>query len=397
MKYPIRLVVLSSTFPRWEGDAQPSFVFDLCRRLADEFAVTVLAPHAKGAAELERWGKLDIVRFRYGADSSEQLCYGSGMFSNLRKRPWNIVHFPKFLISQGRALRKLLATGGGPVVVHAHWLLPQGWVAARVLSNSAVPLLVTAHGSDVMKIKGPWFDWLHRQTVSRAQAVAVVGPTVAARVQGELGGAPNRLHLLPMGVDVRFFVPSNDERREDSLLFVGRLVREKGVAVLIAAFALLRKMRPSLRLIIAGDGEDAARLRKLSEHLEIAENVLFTGWCSKEILRALYQEATFCVLPSENEGFGLAAAEALACGCPVLATDLPAFRLMDGGAGAIRFCPGAHNASRLASEMASLLDQPVIRRQMSSVAARRAEEFSAERLAERYAQLIRSLAVPSGV
>ena len=72
-----RILVLSSTFPRWEGDTEPGFVFDLCRHLAAELEVTVLAPHAAGARLRETLAGVSVVRYRYGPSSWEKLAHGS--------------------------------------------------------------------------------------------------------------------------------------------------------------------------------------------------------------------------------------------------------------------------------------------------------------------------------
>lgn len=386
-----QIIVVSSTFPRWQDDTQPSFVLDLCQRLQSEFRITVIAPHAVGAAERETLNGLEVIRYRYASDGRENLCYGSGMFSNLRERPWNLAMLPRFFKAQAKALTDQLSILKGPVVVHAHWLFPQGWVAAKALSKASTPLLVTAHGSDVMKLKGPFWDRMHKTTLSRVQAVTSVGPDVTDRLRNELAVEEDRLFLLPLGVDTQFFVPSLFKRDGDHLLFVGRLVPEKGLTILLKALSVIVKKRPLVRLTVAGDGVERDGLKSLAETLGVSANVNFVGWCNKDALLNLYQTATLCVSPSVREGFGLVLAEALACGCPVIGSDLPAFRYLDGGSGAVALS-GAKQPRDWAEQILSLLANPDALHDMSMAGRSRLEDISAAVQAKSYAEILRRLA-----
>ena len=83
-----RVLVLASTFPRWPNDTEPPFVYNLCRSLADSFAITVLAPHAPGALAFEQMGDVSVHRFRYmWPERLEKLAYG-GILPNLKRNRW---------------------------------------------------------------------------------------------------------------------------------------------------------------------------------------------------------------------------------------------------------------------------------------------------------------------
>ena len=85
----LRLLVLTSTFPRWHGDHEPAFVFDLARRLTDRFEVTVLAPHAPGALAEEYMDDVRVHRFRYAPERLELLAYeGESRASSSVARGW---------------------------------------------------------------------------------------------------------------------------------------------------------------------------------------------------------------------------------------------------------------------------------------------------------------------
>lgn len=82
-----KLLVVASTYPRWRGDPEPGFVHALSRDLTAHFQVTVLCPHAPGAAHREHLDDVQVIRYRYAPEALEQLVNGGGIVSNLRRRP----------------------------------------------------------------------------------------------------------------------------------------------------------------------------------------------------------------------------------------------------------------------------------------------------------------------
>ena len=119
-----KVLVMTSTFPRWAGDHGPRFVFELCRHLCTDFDVTVLAPHAPGAKTNEILDGIRVVRFRYFFEWGESLAYQAGILPNLRSNPLRYVLVPGFLVLQFIALIRLLHQQKFSAI-HAHWLIPQ--------------------------------------------------------------------------------------------------------------------------------------------------------------------------------------------------------------------------------------------------------------------------------
>jgi hypothetical protein len=123
-----RLLVLASTYPRWPGDPEPAFVHELARRLVDAFEVTVLCPHAAGAATRETFDGVQVLRYRYAPAALESLVNDGGIVANLKRHRWKWLLLPTFVGALAwRAWR--LVRRERPAVVHAHWLIPQGVVA----------------------------------------------------------------------------------------------------------------------------------------------------------------------------------------------------------------------------------------------------------------------------
>ena len=352
------MLVLTSTFPRWADDTEPAFVFELCRSLAEEWAVTVLAPHAAGASREEHLDGLRVLRFRYAPEAWEQLAYQGGMMANLRRRPWLTCLLPFFFaVLLWRAWRELRALR--PAAVHAHWIVPQGvaLAAALALAGHRPRTICTSHGSDVTALRGPLWRALRRKVAARLDRVVAVSEPLRGRLVEE-GCPPDRTDVIPMGADlVGRFSPSTTVRSSSEILFVGRLAREKGADILLRAMPRILAQRPEATLTLVGDGPEKVCLRETAESLGLTGRVRFAGALPHAALPEHLRRAAVLVLPSRREGFGLALVEALGCGCPVAASDLPAPRalLEDGLAGRLF---RAEDPEALACAVLDLLADP---------------------------------------
>ncbi len=385
------MLVLTSTFPRWQGDNEPPFVFELCRSLAARYEVWVLAPHAPGAKTHETLEGMTVTRFRYFFSAGEVLAYRGGILANLRKNPLCYLLVPFFMFSQLVALLRLLAQEKMDIV-HAHWLIPQGLVAiaARTLVRQAPPLVCTAHGSDLYGLRGRLFSALKLLVLRRSDAVAVVSEAMKGQA-ASLGSDPAKISVISMGVDAaHVFTPGlRRPGPEKGLLFVGRLIPQKGMESLLRAMAKVVSTCPDAVLTIVGTGPQEEELRALSVTLGIAGNVRFHGAVPHERLPELYRDSALLVFPSEtDEGFGLVCAEALACACPVVASDLPAVReiVVDGETGLL-FRRG--DSDDLACKILALLADPSLGRSFGEAGREFvSQRFDWRNIARRYGDLL---------
>lgn len=351
------VLVMASTFPRFPGDTLPAFVLRLCQFLQREGVESlVLAPHAPGLARRERLEGVDCRRFRYAPAALERLAYGGGMLANIKASPWLWAVLPGFLLAMFLQALWLLRRHRLRVL-HAHWVVPQGLVAAmlRCLLGSRLRLVITAHGSDLQADMGGLVHRLRVWAMRQADVLAVVSEGLRERALA-LGIPPERVVVAPMGVDTRCFRPPRVAVRRD-LLFVGRLVEGKGCAHLIAAFSLLAPKYPGLCLRLVGDGPERAPLERQVADLGLATRVVFSGALPAPSVADAMREAVLLVMPSLQEGLGLVAAEALACACPVVASGIAGIRdvVRDGRTGLL-VPPG--DAPALAAAIAGLLTDP---------------------------------------
>ncbi len=326
------LLVLASTYPRWKGDPEPGFVHELAKRLVGRFRVIVLCPHAIGAASREILDDVEIVRYRYAPGKWETLVNDGGIVANLRANHWKYFLIPGFVFAQIWHAWRILRREGVDVV-HAHWLVPQGLAAAvlQFLPGRKVPFLVTSHGADLHALRGGAMNHLKRFVANRSAAATVVSGGMKEKLCA-LGVDPMKVSVLPMGVDVqaRFSTAESVQRSSRELLFVGRLVEKKGVRHLLDAMPFVLRRFPDAILTIVGFGPEEEKLKGQVSMLGLARNVRFLGAVSQAELPALYRRAALFVAPfiraksGDEEGLGLVLVEAMGCGCPLLAGNVPA-------------------------------------------------------------------------
>jgi len=339
-----RLLILTSTFPRWENDEDPPFVFELCNRLKTDYSTHVLAPHFPGAKIEANFAGIHVKRFRYFFNSLEKLAYHGGILAKLKKNPFLYGLLPFFVVGELLALIRLLQRYRFDLI-HAHWLIPQALVAilACSLTGSNIPLLFTSHGGDLFGLQGIIMNRIKRWVILKSHMLTVVSRDMIEAVE-RLGATHKKIYVIPMGVDLKTrFIPAETTRINDNLLFVGRLVEKKGLHYLIHAMPLILERHPQATLLIAGDGPEKINLERASVNLGIKEHVRFLGAVKNDYLPALYQTSGVLVFPSviaddgDREGFGLVLVEALGCECATVTTDLPAMQdiIIDGKTGLV--------------------------------------------------------------
>lgn len=195
-----------------------------------------------------------------------------------------------------------------------------------------------------------------------------------------------------MGTDLRtLFVPPGETilRHTTRILFVGRLVRNKGLEYLLNAIAILKRTEPSIGLIVAGDGPMRKELASKVKKLELTDCVTFLGSVRNSKLPAQYQSAAVAVFPfTGQQGFGLVITEAMGCGCPVIASDLPAMRqTIKHGVTGFLSPPG--DAKALAETIQTCLADDELRRKVASTALDSVrKQFDWPIIADKYFKII---------
>lgn len=332
------ILCVTSNFPRWNGDSTTPFVLHLNQDLQQlGWQVTVLAPHAPGAKLHEFIDGVEVRRFRYMVPSSlETVCYQGGALINLRKQRGNYAKLPLLIFCEWLHTIFWLIKGRFDIL-HSHWLLPQGFVGALSAGLLGTPHVCTVHGGDVFGLQSPLLKKCKAFAIRRCDALTVNSSATRKAVEALCPDYPS-FHTIPMGVAVPG--PHSQDYpctalirarfrfgRGPLVLFIGRLVEEKGLADLLDAIALLRGQKlGDITLLVIGEGQDRPSFERQAKCLGLIDAVFFAGWVEPFDLPAYLAAADIFVAPSRTakdgwvEAQGLTIIEAMMAGLPVIAT-----------------------------------------------------------------------------
>ena len=208
-----------------------------------------------------------------------------------------------------------------PDVVHSHDVGPLALMHVRRVSAPVVSLVVTAHTLVSPSLGVVPVDAVRRVLQSATWVTGVSQAVLDDLVVIEPSLQP-RSSVVHSGVPPLTTAPPREVPSAPTIAFVGRLAREKGVDVLLGAFAQLTARDGWLRLVLAGDGPEAPELRHLADTLGVAPQVDFLGALDRAQLAEVIDRATVVAIPSRREGFPLVALEAAQRARPVVATTV---------------------------------------------------------------------------
>lgn len=270
-------------------------------------------------------------------------------------------------LSLGAVTRVRAALAGFDVVhVHEPFVPVVGWAAL----GAGLPTVATFHAAparwtaSLYRVLAP----LGRRALAGA-AVSAVSPVAAAALPGSWGP----VSIVPNGIDTSWYPPGT-ESVAGRVAFLGRDDHRKGLDVLLAAWPEVRRARPDATLVVMG-----------AERAEGPPGVVFTGRVGEGAKRLLLAESAVFVAPHlGGESFGIVLVEAMAARCAVVASDLPAFRDVLGGAGTL-VPPGDTEA--LAGAIVALLDDPAEAARRIEAGSRRATTFEWSEVVAGYRRL----------
>jgi len=332
-----RILCVTSNFPRWPGDSTTPFVLHLAQDLqALGWQVDVLAPHAPEAKRQEIIDGVHIERFPYlWPEQQQTVCYQGGALINLRKNPFNKLKLPALVAAETLAIVRKLYSGQYDLM-HSHWILPQGFTGMLARRTKQVPHVLTVHGGDIFGLKGKLMAGFKRAALHDADAITV-NSSFTEQAVGHIANNIRRLERIPMGVSTRpldasqqaLAVQLRKRYRSPSgplLIFIGRIIEEKGVEDILRATQELEPIMPGIRTIVVGEGQDRPAMEQLAQRLGIADISAFIGWVDPADVPAYLHAADIFIGPSRVaadgwvEAQGLTILEAMVAGTPVIAS-----------------------------------------------------------------------------
>ena len=290
--------------------------------------------------------------------------------------------------------------------VHAHFLTHGGFAAWALGRLTGRPWSVVAHGSDVHRRQA-----MMATKVAEASFVAAVS-AFNRRVILDVCGRPDlaeRVLVVRCGVDLDRLTPRVGPLSEGPLsdgeaplvVCVGTLHEVKGQRYLLAALASLRRRGRRVDAVLAGDGPDRRSLEELARELGVADQVTFTGSLAHDRVVDLYRRAAVVVTPSvvssdgRREGIPTVLLEAMACGVPVVASDLTGIpELVEHGVTGLLTPPG--DPAAIARAVETLLDDPALAADLVDRAAERVRaEYDLTATSARLVALLRGQLLPA--
>jgi D-inositol-3-phosphate glycosyltransferase len=334
-------------------------------------------------------------------------------------------HLPQFVEGIERFARE---KGIHYDLVHSHYWM-SGIAAQQLKTHWNVPVIHMYHTLGLMKnrvaqspaeMEGEYRIQGEYRVMEMADRIVAATLAEQAQLHFLYHANQDKIVIIPPGVDISHFYPiPADEAKcaigvpdtDRMLLFVGRIEPLKGIETLIRAIALMRQagvtdQHPHYLAVIGGDpnaspidmDSEMVRLQQLSSELGLEDLILFLGKRSQSSLPYYYSAAEVLIMPSHYESFGMVALEAMACGTPVVASQVGglAFLIQDGVTGYV--VPGGDPLA-LSERLTELITRPELRQQLGEQASAYARNYSWDNIASRVIEVYDDLlgaAVPLG-
>lgn len=235
--------------------------------------------------------------------------------------------------------KQLVQQEGDFDLIHNHdWL--SSFAAIGIKYGYRLPLLSTIHATEMGRNRGHLYGGLQRaihdaewRLTYESWRIIACSHYMAWEVESYFGVPAEKVDVIPNGVDPRRFdalngIDLSSFRRgfaapdEPIVYYVGRMVPEKGLSVLVDSMPYVLREWPGVRFVVAGGGGYANELRAKANALGVGDNIMFPGRISDEVRDGLFKAANVAVFPSLYEPFGIVALEAMAAGTPVVVSDV---------------------------------------------------------------------------
>lgn len=399
----MKILCITSTYPRFRGDGVGSFIHSLCYNLTQlGHEVKVFAPYDLLVDPTWRPG-VAVERVKYIWPDAWSVLGHARSLKNDTSLRWHA--FPLVVLFSLMATLRIYnaAKRFRFDIIYASWLVPSGFIGAVVARLTGVPLVIHLHGSDVFvaeryKILRP----IIRFTLNTARHVIACSKDLTTRAI-RLGFSPNYVTVVPYGVDVERYVqvpvfPAHlsEWKLGNIVMGMGRLVSKKGFVYLLRSAPLVLKRFPNTRFVIVGEGDLRTKLEVLVKELGVQEHVSFVGYIPWDQTPVYLKAADVFVVPSIRDeagnvdGLPTVLLEAMAAGCAIVASRIAGIpEVICDGENGLLVSPGDEND--LAEKICLLLGDEKMRERLGEAARKTVTtHYSWIQIAERVAKILQA-------
>jgi glycosyltransferase involved in cell wall biosynthesis len=386
----VKLLSLTDIYPSKNTPFSGVFIRSLNKALSGHLEVTVIHPRpwpksfpmhsSNGSSYYERQGSIQVYRPPMFVPARGDRIFMRGLF---------------FFLS---TLKLLLITKKYTDfdLVHAHMAVPAGFAGVILSKIFRKPIVITCHGSDLNVYPHvPVLKQMVNYSLKRSDAIVTVSNNLKAKAKA-LGISDNKIEVIKNGVDHKIFKIMDKCSAKKQLglkneghiiLYIGHLTQEKGLAYLLRSMASLLKIKRNVYLFIIGEGKEKRRLSKMISTLGIEKRVFLIGPRPNSEIPIWLGASDLLCLPSFREGLPCVILEALACGRPVVASDIGGIPEVLGGDETLGIMISPKDDSALARALTKALNAQWSAQHISS----KMQEWSWANTAQEYLAVFESL------
>lgn len=340
----MKICLFTHTFPRFDGDSAAPFMdgvaTSLCQEGNEIFVLTPYSPFFKISSKPYR-----LITYKYIFPSNLHLLGYSNTLSDDKKIPFiNLLISPLLYIFGFFALMKLIKKEKIDLI-SAHWILPNGFIAAAASLVTGVPLVSTLPGSDVyLASKNKLYKLMALFAAKISQAITSNSPQLQADFK-KLGARKSKFSTIIYGVDPQKFCPNDKQGRflrkklsisEDKIIIlgVGRLVEKKGFKYLVKGAPLILRKNKKAVFLIVGAGDQQEEIEELIKKKKLQQNFYLVGNIGYKDLPSYYNLADIFILPSIRDNGGnlddqsVSVMEAMSSSLPVITTNFAGYKIV---------------------------------------------------------------------
>lgn len=409
----MHIITATHNYPRFPGDYSGTFIESLSQEFVNQgHRIKILAPYDPAynrqyTNNIMQRPELALYRYVW-PPKLHRLGYMRSMQSDLALRLETYFLSPSFFIAGILALWRLVKRER-PDIIHAHWLLPNGFMAAVISHYFKIPLVVSIPGSDAQVARqNPLFRTMARFVLNQADLLTANSADLRDSV-AEIGADLKKFDLILYGTDPDSLKPSIEgvaELRSQLsipdeaivLLCVGRMVPKKGFDIFLKALAQPILKESSAVAIMIGEGDYKQEWQQLAQQLDLTKRMRWVGSVPTDQIKIYYNLCDILLNPAVRrpvDGLNVCVLDAMSCGKPVIGSDVAGnpLAIVDGETGILT---PEHDVVALAQALAKLIEDHQLRHQMGQLARKRIEEqLGWPHLTRRYIQHFEQLIVDS--